>query len=146
MSRLVDGEPFEAPLHCRCGADAADAKYIGPHETATRGDYLLLATCRSCLTTFVQYAISGASKCSGCGHLILGCDDDTKCCVGLPDGSIRIVCLDCAPKMVGIREAFGLEGAQAQLEMFAEAARVRVEWRRRRAITLGEVRAQAPGE
>lgn len=142
MSRLIDGEPFTPPTHCRCGEDVETSRYLGPHATATQGDYLLLAVCRACSTSFVIEAVSGASPCCGCGHLIHGDSEDPKACVGLADGSIRIACLDCAPKLAGVREAFGLDGAQAQLELCAEAIRVRTEWKRRKSITLGEVRAE----
>lgn len=96
MSRIVDGAPFTAPTHCRCGASADDARYNGPQSTIVPGDWLLLSTCSSCRTTFVSEGVNDASKCSGCGHLVLGDSDDPKVLCEVGDGPWQILCGPCA--------------------------------------------------
>ncbi len=140
MSRVVDGAELDLPTACSCGRLRDDARYVGAQQTSTPGDWLLLGNC-DCRSTIVLDGVTDASRCCGCGHLILGCDDDPKCCVGLSDGAARIACLDCAPKLLGLREAFiGLRDGQIQLEAMAAGP-----VRRRSPLSLGEVRAAQGG-
>ncbi len=138
-ARIVDGDSFTPPTHCRCGEPIEGAKYVGAQETSTPGDWLLLANCRSCRTTIVEAGLNDASRCCACGDVVVGDCEEPKCVVGLSDGTLRIAHVDCAAtSLIGLRDCFeGLSHAQTYLDGLAAGPVVR----RLVPRTLGEVRA-----
>lgn len=136
---IVDGERLELPELCPCGARRDDASYVGPQDTSTPGDFLLLGNC-VCRSTIVLDGVNDAARCQGCRALIIGDDEDPHVCVERADHSNAVYCADCAPKLLGLCEAFETLGlAQIQLN---EAAIPAPAFRlRSRPITLGDIRA-----
>jgi hypothetical protein len=97
-----------------------------------------LLHCEACELAIAPYEPETGTRCLSCACAI-GDVASPTCAMGMPDGSVKLYCLSCAPKAAGLTEAF------PQIEESRQHARwcfalARAE-RRLRPVTLGEVRA-----